>query len=88
MNHFETEEINGVFIKCSIRKLKNTALHFFLIKEKTYIEKAASSPKPQSFETSFHHITMLSLSRIPWGKKCKKTSLFPASLCQRLLMTK
>lgn len=30
---------------------------------------------------------MLSLSRIPWGKKCKKTSLFPASLCQQLLMT-
>ena len=30
---------------------------------------------------------MLSLSRIPWGGKCKKTSSFPASLCQQLLTT-
>lgn len=48
-------------------------------------------PKSQTFEASSYCIIMLSLSRIPWrgggGGKCKKTSSFPASLCQQLLTT-
>lgn len=64
-------------------RVQSLVLFFFFLTE----EEAANCPKSHGLEISFHHITMLSLSRIPWRKKCKKTSRFPASLCRWLLRT-
>lgn len=47
-----------------------------LTREETQLEKAVNCPRSQRFETSFHHITKLSLSRIPRGENVRKPLRF------------
>lgn len=60
----------------NLRMLSQFLAFFFLTEEETHLEKAVNCPKSQSFETSPHHITMRSVSRIPWRKNVRKPLCF------------